>query len=750
MLLSVLVGLAVPWPMRYLIDSVLGGQPLPAFLAAILPSQTEGRSALLIVLVAATVLFAVLLSALTVLSNYLSTKAELSMVLDTRSDLFQHLQQLQLAWHEQQRFGLLMYLNLLAESPAHLLMTMPALAQSLLTLLGMFIVLLVLDVKLALLALLIVPFLYYSVGYYARHIEPRIWRTRQLEGESMSILHEALQLLRVILAFGRQPHEYRRFREQGAQAVNARVKVTVLQTLFSLVVTTITAVGTAVVVGVAAYQVLQDLDKPPEQQRMTVGTLWVIVTYLAMVYEPLKTISTTMAALQESIVNTKTCFGILDTKPQIKDSPGAVPLRDAIGHLAFQDVHFSHEGREGTLKNVSFEVKPGEVIAIVGPTGAGKTTLISLLLRFYDYQGGKILLDGTDIKRFTLRSLREQISLVLQEPLLFSGTIADNIRYGRLDASMTDVMAAATAANAHDFIMALPEKYNTVLGERGLQLSGGERQRVSVARAFLKNAPILVLDEPTSSIDSRTESVFLDALDRLMAGRTTFLIAHRLSTIRGADRIFVMDKGELVETGTHEELLAQGGLYRELYDLQVKVADAVVLTGPSSGPLQERPVTTYLELICPGCRRPVKTRAEYLGKRVVCKTCHDTFRAHLELICPGCRRPVKTRAQCLGKRVVCKTCHHTFRAEVPTGPEEPTPSEYLEFLCPGCRRPVKTRAEHLGKWVVCKACNHTFRAEAPTGPEKPTPCDEAVGATGRQERRPDVGPWDEGETEGPG
>jgi ABC-type multidrug transport system fused ATPase/permease subunit len=570
MFLSVLVALAVPWPMRYLIDSALGGQPLPGFLAAILPSQTESRATLLIVLVAATVLVAVLVSSLNVLSNYLSTKAELSMVLDTRSDLFQHLQQLQLAWHERQRFGLLMYLNLLAESPARLLMTMPALAQSLLTLLGMFIILLMLDAKLALLALLVVPFLYYSVGFYARHIEPRIWRVRQLEGESLSILHEALQLLRVILAFGRQPHEYRRFRDQGAQAVNARVKVTVLQTLFSLVVTTITAVGTAIVVGVAAYHVLQDLDKPPEEQRMTIGTLWVVVTYLAMVYEPLKTISTTVAALQESIVNTKQCFAILDTKPEIKDSPGAVPLRHAIGHLAFQDVQFSHHGRVGTLKNVSFEVKPGEVIAIVGPTGAGKTTLISLLLRFHDYQGGTIQLDGTDIKRFTLRSLREQISLVLQEPLLFSGTIADNIRYGRLDASMKEVMAAARAANAHDFIMAPPEKYNTVLGERGLQLSGGERQRISVARAFLKNAPILVLDEPTSSIDSRTEAVFLDALDRLMAGRTTFLIAHRLSTIRGADRIFVMDHGELVETGTHEELLVQGGLYRELYDLQVK------------------------------------------------------------------------------------------------------------------------------------------------------------------------------------
>jgi ABC-type multidrug transport system fused ATPase/permease subunit len=267
-------------------------------------------------------------------------------------------------------------------------------------------------------------------------------------------------------------------------------------------------------------------------------------------------------------VNLKIAFGIMDTVPDICDAPGAITLRRARGHLVYRDVGFSYAGREDTLRGVTFEAKPGHVIAIVGPTGAGKTTLVSLLPRFYDALEGQILLDGMDVRKITLQSLRHQISVVLQEPLLFSGPIADNIRYGRLEASIEDVVDAAKAANAHDFISRLPQGYDTELGERGVKLSGGERQRIAVARAFLKDAPILILDEPTSSIDSKTEAVILDALDRLMEGRTTFMIAHRLSTVRRADRILVVDHGRLVEQGTHEELLALDGVYKELHDLQ--------------------------------------------------------------------------------------------------------------------------------------------------------------------------------------
>jgi len=305
---------------------------------------------------------------------------------------------------------------------------------------------------------------------------------------------------------------------------------------------------------------------------LTVGDLLIVIAYIAAVYSPLEAISTTVGSLQDQVVSLRMAFSLLDTLPEIRDVPGAITIGRAKGEICFENIEFSYKGRVDTLKGVSFSAKAGQVIAVCGPTGAGKTTLISLLPRFYDPKSGRILLDGTDTRQIALKSLRDQISIVLQEPLLFSASIAENIRYGRLDATMEDIIAAAKNANAHDFISKLPEGYDTPLGERGAQISGGERQRVAVARAFLKDAPILILDEPTSAIDSRTEAVILDALDRLMAGRTTFMIAHRLATIRNADQILVLHHGEIVERGTHDELLQRAGLYKQLSDLQTSQA----------------------------------------------------------------------------------------------------------------------------------------------------------------------------------
>jgi ABC-type multidrug transport system fused ATPase/permease subunit len=318
------------------------------------------------------------------------------------------------------------------------------------------------------------------------------------------------------------------------------------------------------VVALGAIHVLDGRLKP--------GDLIVVLYYLAMVYKPLETISTTIGSLQDVLVAIRVAFGLLDTAPEVCDRPGARAIERVRGRIVFDHVSFNYQGRSGTLKDISFEAEAGQVIAIVGPTGAGKTTLVSLIPRFYDTGRGRILIDDRLISRITLKSLRDQVSVVLQEPLLFSGTIDANIRYGRLDATMDEIIEAARAANAHDFVMRLPKKYETELGERGAKLSGGERQRIAVARAFLRDAPILILDEPTSSIDSKTEAVILDALDRLMVGRTTFLIAHRLSTIRRADQILVMDQGRLVDQGTHQELLAHGGLYRQLFEMQNRLA----------------------------------------------------------------------------------------------------------------------------------------------------------------------------------
>jgi ATP-binding cassette, subfamily B, bacterial len=381
-----------------------------------------------------------------------------------------------------------------------------------------------------------------------------------MEGETLSIIHEAVSMLRVIVAFGREAYEYERFREQGRRAIGARIKVTVRQAIFSLAVNTTTAIGTAVVLGYGTYLALGG--------RLTVGELLIVVAYIGSVYKPLEAISGTMGALQDHIVNLQIAFDLLEKEPDIRDMPGATVVSRAKGHVRFEGVGFDYPGRVGTLKDISVEAVSGQAIAIVGPTGAGKSTLVSLLPRFYDPAEGRIVIDGVDIRTMTLKSLRQQISIVLQEPLLFSSTVADNIRYGRLDASMDEIVDAARQANAHDFIMRLPQQYETPLGERGAQLSGGERQRIAVARAFLKDAPILILDEPTSSIDSRTEAVILDALERLIVGRTTFLVAHRLSTLRSVSRIVVLNQGRITESGTHEELLARGGLYRQLHDVQ--------------------------------------------------------------------------------------------------------------------------------------------------------------------------------------
>jgi ATP-binding cassette, subfamily B, bacterial len=575
------VGMLLPWPLALLVDNVLTGQPLPAMLERMLGPLAASPMRLLIFLVGAGLGLTLLSNAIALLDSYINTKLEQGMVLDCRSDMFQNAQRLSLAFYDKSRTGALMFrINNQASSVGSITTSFPPLAQNAIMLVGMFWIVASIDLVLALLAMTVVPFLYYSVVYYTNHIEDRIKRVRSMEARSLVIIHEAISMLKVIVAFGREGYEYRRFREQGETAVDARVKLTVRQTFFSLVVNGTTAVGTALVVGYGGYSVMQGT--------LTVGQLLVVLAYLSSVYGPLAAISTTIGTLQERLVGLRMAFELLEEEPEVKDAPDAREIRRARGDLTFEGVHFSYKTRENTLNDISFRVHAGQAVAIVGPTGAGKSTLVSLIPRFYDPDQGRIMLDGIDIRQISLSSLRDQISVVLQEPLLFSGTIADNIRYGRLDAGKEEIIEAAKAANAHDFIQRLPKKYETVLGERGAQLSGGERQRISVARAFLKDAPVLILDEPTASIDSRTENVILDALDRLMVGRTTIMIAHRLSTIRHADIILVLDHGELVEQGTHAELVENGGLYQQLHEVQTrqrrgKREPAAAGAGPRSG-----------------------------------------------------------------------------------------------------------------------------------------------------------------------
>jgi ATP-binding cassette subfamily B protein len=552
------VALLEPWPVALMVDSVLGDKPLPGPLDDLAGGSIYLQVGAVVVLL---LLVTLLMHGLAVVNDYVNTKIEQRMVLDFRSELYQHVQRLSFDYHDDRLTGEFMgRINQQASSVGGVTVSAFPLVQSALTLVGMFWVAFRLNAPVALLSLAVVPFIYYSTGYYGSRIGPEVRKAKGLEIRSMHLVHEAVQMLRVIVAFNRERDEYARFRAQGEEAVDARVRVTVKQTVFNLVVNLITAGGTAAVLGLGAYQV--------RRGNLSVGQLLVLLSYIRSVYTPLETISTTMNSIQEQLIGFEMAHELLDTPPEVVERPDARVLPPVAGAVRFDHVSFAYKGRDRTLHDLCFEVRPGQSVAIVGPTGAGKSTLISLLPRFYDPASGRILVDGVDIRDVTLESLRTQISVVLQEPLLFTGTIEDNIRYGRPDATRDEVKAAAQAANAHDFIMKMPGRYRAKLGERGAKLSGGERQRISVARAFLKDAPILVLDEPTSSIDSRTEAVILEALGRLMEGRTTFMIAHRLSTVRNADQILVVNDGEIIERGTHASLMAANGLYRLLHDAQ--------------------------------------------------------------------------------------------------------------------------------------------------------------------------------------
>ena len=556
-------GLLAPWPLQILVDNVIGEAPLPAALAGVLGDSSSHRFLLLALAVTAGLVVAVAGAGIHVVNSYVNTKLEQRIIADFRGDLFRHTERLSVAYRDQVSTARLMYgINFEAAAAGTLVLSIQPLAQAALTLVGMVWIAFRIDGTLAWLSIAVVPLLYWSIRYYATHIQQRLLDVKLMEADCLSVVHDAVCMLPVITAFQREDHERERVRSTTALAIDARVDITVRQTLFSLAVTTTTAIGTAMVLGVGAYHAIQG--------RITAGELLVVLSYIAAVYKPLETISYMAGALQDNLIGLRMAFHILDTEPVVREAADPESIGRAAGAIRFEGVNFEYAGRTGTLTDISLDVQPGQVVAIVGPTGAGKTTLMNLVPRFYDPQRGRVLLDGRDVRELSLESLRRQISMVAQEPILFSGTIADNIRYGRLEATMEEIVEAARAANAHDFIDRLADGYHTEIGERGVRLSGGERQRICVARAFLKDAPILILDEPTSSIDSKTEAIILDALDELMIGRTTFVIAHRLSTVRHADLIATLDRGVLVEHGTHDELMARGGLYRQMHDVQTR------------------------------------------------------------------------------------------------------------------------------------------------------------------------------------
>jgi len=558
-ILEIGLGALQPWPLKLVVDNVLQHQPFPPRIAAWVAGVTgHSTLALLILVVAAGVLLQVANQFASMFHTQVQVDTGQHMVYDLRFKLFEHLQALGLHHHVSTSTGDSVYrLESDAYSIENLVMSgMFPLASAVITLAVMFTILAKMDVTIALLSLTVVPFLYACLRYYTRTLVSREERVKELESKLVERLYEVFAAMRLVKSFAREPFEAERFGRTGDEVMRARIRITWQESFFAVVVSTITILGTALVLTFGGWHVLQG--------KMTIGDLLVVIAYLQAVYGPLSLIAHTTGQVQGAVAGARRVRAMFAIVPETADAPTARDAAAVKGDIRFDGVGFKYPDGTDVLRDISFEAKPGEMVALVGLTGAGKTTLVSLIPRFYEATSGRVLVDGIDVRDYKIRSLREKIAIVLQEPVLFSGSIAANLRYGRLDAPDADVEAAARAAHAHEFIVRLPKKYDTEIAEAGATLSGGERQRLSVARAILKNAPILILDEPTSSLDAISEEIVFAALRRLRAGRTTIVIAHRLSTVRDADRILVLDEGRIAAQGRHVELLQSSHLYRRM------------------------------------------------------------------------------------------------------------------------------------------------------------------------------------------
>jgi ATP-binding cassette subfamily B protein len=534
------LALLVPIPLKIAVDSVLGDEPLPSFVYSLIPAVEGSKMIILVLVVILLVLIASLSGLQSLGSSLLRTYTGEQLVLDFRTMLFRHVQFLSLSYHDTKGTSDSTYRIQYDTSAVQYIAIdgiIPFITASI-TLLSMLYIIFRLDSRLALVALAISPILFVITRLYRRNLRQQSRQVKKLESAALSVIQEVLTSLRVVKAFGQEEREQERFVLQSSQGMRARVRYSFSSGLLGLLLGVTTAFGTAAVLFIGVTNILAGI--------LTLGSLLLILSYLAQFYSPLKTISKKIASLQSHLASAERAFDLMDEPLEVVERPDAQPLPRSKGAVAFHNVSFAYQEDKLVLEDISFDIPAGTRVGIAGQTGAGKSTLVNLLTRFYDPVSGQILLDGNDLRDYKIADLRDQFAIVLQEPVLFSTSITENIAYAKPGAGSDEITKAAKAANAHDFIAALPDGYETQVGERGMLLSGGERQRIALARAFLMDAPILIMDEPTSSIDIKTESGILEAMDRLMQNRTTFMIAHRLTTLENCDLLLMIEDGKLV------------------------------------------------------------------------------------------------------------------------------------------------------------------------------------------------------------